>query len=131
MMKQFIAYLTLVVHDYDEAIAFYTQKLKFNLLEDSVLSPVKRWVRIAPPGSTETSLLLAKAATDEQRRTVGNQTGGRVALFLYTDNFDRDYKFMQQQGIVFNGPVRTETYGKVVVFEDLYSNLWDLIEPVN
>ena len=130
-MKQFIAYLTLVVHDYDEAIAFYTQKLKFNLLEDTVLSPVKRWVRIAPPGSTETSLLLAKAATDEQRRTVGNQTGGRVALFLYTDNFDRDYKFMQQQGIVFNGPVRTETYGKVVVFEDLYSNLWDLIEPVN
>jgi catechol 2,3-dioxygenase-like lactoylglutathione lyase family enzyme len=130
-MKQFIAHITLLVRNYDEAIAFYTQKLSFKLVEDTVLSTDKRWVRIAPPGSTETCLLLAQAANEEQRRSVGKQTGGRVALFLYTDNFDRDYKFMQQQGIIFNGPARAEPYGKVVVFKDLYGNLWDLIEPVN
>jgi catechol 2,3-dioxygenase-like lactoylglutathione lyase family enzyme len=128
-MKQFIAHVTLVVDNYDEAIAFYTKKLNFKLVEDTVLSPVKRWVLVAPPGSTETCLLLAKADTNEQRRSVGKQTGGRVALFLYTDNFERDYRYMQQQDIKFISPARTEPYGKVVVFEDLYGNLWDLIEP--
>jgi catechol 2,3-dioxygenase-like lactoylglutathione lyase family enzyme len=128
-MKQFIAHVTLVVDNYDEAIAFYTKKLNFKLVEDTVLSPIKRWVLVAPPGSKETCLLLAKADTDEQRRSVGKQTGGRVALFLYTDNFERDYRYMQQQDIKFISPPRTEPYGKVVVFGDLYGNLWDLIEP--
>lgn len=129
-MKQFIAHITLVVHDYDEAIAFYTQKLRFKLVEDTVLTPDKWWVLIAPPGSTESCLLLARAATEEQRQFVGKQTGGRVALFLYTDNFERDYQAMQQQGIFFTSPKRTEPYGRVAVFQDLYGNLWDLIEPV-
>lgn len=129
-MKQFIAHITLVVHDYDEAIAFYTQKLNFKLVEDTLLSDEKRWVLVAPPGATETCLLLARAAAEEQRRSVGKQTGGRVSLFLYTDNFARDYASMQHRGVTFNGPVRTEPYGIVVVFEDLYGNLWDLIEPV-
>lgn len=95
-----------------------------------MLSDAKRWVRISPPGSTETCLLLARAATDEQRKSVGKQTGGRVSLFLYTDSFERDYALMQHRGVTFNGPVRTEPYGIVVVFKDLYGNLWDLIEPV-
>ena len=129
-MKKFIAHITLVVSDYDEAIAFYTQKLRFKLIEDTALNPDKRWVLIAPPGATETCLLLARAATHEQQLSIGNQTGGRVAFFLYTDNFKRDYEYMQEQGIAFCGPVRTERYGMVTVFKDLYGNLWDLIEPV-
>ena len=119
-----------MVQDYDEGIAFYTQKLRFKLVEDTALSPDKRWVLIAPLGATETCLLLAKAATQEQQLSVGNQTGGRVALFLSTDNFKRDYEYMQEQGITFCGPVRAEKYGMVTVFKDLYGNLWDLIEPV-
>lgn len=95
-MRQFIAHITLVVHDYDEAIAFYMQKLRFKLVEDTALSPDKRWVLIAPPGAIETCLLLAKAATHEQQLSIGNQTGKRVAFFLYTDDLKRDYKYMQE-----------------------------------
>jgi catechol 2,3-dioxygenase-like lactoylglutathione lyase family enzyme len=128
-MKQFIAHLALLVHDYDEAIEFYTKKLGFSLIEDTVLTEQKRWVLVAPPGSRECSLLLAKAAKPEQQLTVGNQTGGRVFLFLYTDDFNRDYQNMIDKGIHFvRDPVR-EIYGTVAVFEDLYGNLWDLIEP--
>jgi catechol 2,3-dioxygenase-like lactoylglutathione lyase family enzyme len=128
-MKQELAHIALVVADYDEAIKFYTQQLNFTLIEDTVLSETKRWVIIAPPDSTGCQLLLAKAATDEQQSRVGNQTGGRVFLFLYTDNFNRDYKAMQEKGIVFAREPITEPYGTVAVFKDLYGNLWDLIEP--
>ncbi len=130
-MRQQIAHIALVVADYDEAIQFYTQKLPFTLVEDTVLSETKRWVLVAPPGSTGTHLLLAKAATDEQKSRVGNQTGGRVFLFLYTDDFWRDYKNMQQQDISFVREPVDEPYGTVAVFKDLYGNLWDLIEPKN
>ena len=129
-MKQQIAHIALVVKDYDEAIRFYTEKLHFELIEDTTLSETKRWVMVAPPGDSGCCLLLAKAATEEQQTRIGNQTGGRVFLFLYTDNFDRDYEDMQTNSIHFlRGPF-TEDYGKVAVFEDLYGNLWDLIEPV-
>lgn len=129
-MKQFIAHLALVVKDYDEAIDFYTRKLGFHLLEDTVLSETKRWVIIAPPGNGECSLLLAKANGPDQLKTVGNQTGGRVFLFLYTDDFYRDYRSMLEKGIHFVRQPVKEVYGTVAVFEDLYGNLWDLIEPV-
>ncbi len=129
-MKQELAHIAVVVADYDDAIKFYTQQLNFSLIEDRVLSATKRWVLIAPPGSTGCQLLLAKAATDEQQSRVGNQTGGRVFLFLYTDNFQRDYKAMQENGIVFVREQVTEPYGTVAVFKDLYGNLWDLIEPI-
>jgi uncharacterized glyoxalase superfamily protein PhnB len=128
-MQQYLAGVSLVVNDYDEAIEFYTRKLSFTLLEDTRMSETKRWVVIAPPGSTGCTLLLAKAANDSQKAAVGNQTGGRVFLFLHTDNFDRDYNQMQQAGIVFIESPREEAYGKVVVFADLYGNRWDLIEP--
>ena len=128
-MKQHIAHIALVVDDYDEAIAFYTQKLHFDLIEDTVLNDTKRWVMVAPKGSTECKLLLAKAANDEQHSRVGNQTGGRVFLFLYTDNFKRDYQNLLDQNIkIVREPV-LETWGTVAVFADLYGNLWDLIEP--
>lgn len=127
-MKQHIAHIALVVDDYDDAIRFYTEKLKFILLEDTVLSDVKRWVLVAPPGSSECALLLAKAATDEQRSRVGNQTGGRVFLFLSTDDFWRDYHSMVADGIRFVRPPLEEPYGTVAVFADLYGNLWDLIQ---
>ena len=128
-MQQYLAGISLVVNDYDEAIEFYTRKLSFTLLEDTRMSDTKRWVVIAPPGSTGCTLLLAKAANDAQKAAVGNQTGGRVFLFLHTDNFDRDYKQMQEAGIEFIESPRQEAYGKVVVFADLYGNRWDLIEP--
>jgi len=128
-MQQYLAGVSLVVNDYDEAIEFYTRKLSFTLLEDTQMSETKRWVVIAPPGSTGCTLLLAKAANDAQKAAVGNQTGGRVFLFLHTDNFDRDYKQMQEAGIEFIESPRQEAYGKVVVFADLYGNRWDLIEP--
>ncbi|MBY0477014.1 MAG: VOC family protein [Chitinophagaceae bacterium] len=128
-MKQSIAHLALVVSDYDEAIQFYTKKLHFTLVEDTVLSETKRWVLVRPPGSDGCCLLLAKAATDEQQSRVGNQTGGRVFLFLHTDHFQRDYENLLDQNIkIVRGPV-TEPYGTVCVFEDLYGNLWDLIGP--
>jgi catechol 2,3-dioxygenase-like lactoylglutathione lyase family enzyme len=128
-LKQHIAHIALVVDDYDKAIEFYTQKLNFNLIEDTVLSETKRWVLVAPTGSSECKLLLAKAANEEQQNRVGNQTGGRVFLFLYTDNFERDYNEMKAKGIEFVRPRLKESYGTVAVFKDPYGNLWDLIEP--
>jgi catechol 2,3-dioxygenase-like lactoylglutathione lyase family enzyme len=128
-MKQRIAQVALVVKDYDEAILFYTQKLNFTLIEDTHLSEVKRWVVIAPPGSNECRLLLAKAANEHQLASVGNQTGGRVFLFLYTDDFQRDFQDMTGKGVHFIRPPSQEEYGTVAVFEDLYGNLWDLIQP--
>lgn len=128
-MKQQIAHIALVVKDYDEAIAFYTQKLQFRLIEDTVLTETKRWVMVAPPGNSTTYLLLAKAATAEQESKIGNQTGGRVFLFLYTDDIWRDYKQMNINGIEFVREPSREEYGIVTVFKDLYGNLWDLIQP--
>ncbi len=128
-MKQHIAQIALVVDDYDEAIAFYTQKLRFTLIEDTVMSETKRWVVVAPPGSEGCRLLLAKAATDEQRSRVGNQTGGRVFLFLHTDNFARDYQHLLDQHVTIVREPSVEPYGTVAVFADLYGNLWDMIEP--
>lgn len=130
-MNQFIAHVALVVKDYDEAIEFYTKKLGFRLMEDTVLSETKRWVLVAPPGNGQCSLLLARAAKPEQLQVVGNQTGGRVFLFLFTDDFYRDYDAMIDRGIHFVRPPSREEYGTVAVFEDLYGNLWDLIEPVS
>lgn len=126
---QKIVHIALVVEDYDDAIQFYTQKLHFTLIEDTILSDTKRWVLIAPPESTECRLLLAKAANEAQKSRVGNQTGGRVFLFLHTDNFWRDYKEMIKNQINFVRPPVEESYGTVAVFEDLYGNLWDLIQP--
>ncbi|KAA2243227.1 VOC family protein [Chitinophaga agrisoli] len=128
-MQQYIAHITLVVKDYDEAIAFYTQQLSFTLVEDTALSDSKRWVRVAPPGSNGCCLLLAQAADEAQGSRIGNQTGGRVFLFLYTDDLQRDYDAMRQKGVVFVREPVQEIYGKVTVFKDLYGNLWDLLEP--
>lgn len=127
-MKQSIAHIALVVKDYDEAIRFYTEKLNFTLLEDTILSEVKRWVIVSPKGSSGCNLLLAKAANEEQTSRIGNQTGGRVFLFLYTDDFWRDYHAMVAKGIQFLRPPQEEPYGIVAVFEDLYGNLWDMIQ---
>ena len=129
-MKQHLAQIALVVKDYDEAIAFYTTKLDFTLAEDTKLSDTKRWVLVVPPGSDGCKLLLAKAANDRQLASVGNQTGGRVFLFLNTDDFQADYNKMIARGVRFLRPPSKEEYGTVAVFEDLYGNLWDLIEPV-
>jgi catechol 2,3-dioxygenase-like lactoylglutathione lyase family enzyme len=131
-MKQRLAHIAIVVKDYDEAIKYYTELLDFALIEDTILSPSKRWVMVQPKGDENgCMLLLAKAATPEQEKHIGNQTGGRVFLFLFTDDFDRDYKTYIERGILFvRGPV-VEEYGKVGVFSDLYGNLWDLIEPSN
>jgi catechol 2,3-dioxygenase-like lactoylglutathione lyase family enzyme len=129
-MKQRLAQIAIVVKDYDEAIDFYTQKLGFELLEDTILSETKRWVRIAPPGSKECCLLLAKAANEQQQNSVGNQTGGRVFLFLHTDDIRRDYDRYTKHNIHFVREPVKEEYGTVAVFEDLYGNLWDLIEPI-
>lgn len=128
-MKQRIAHIALVVRDYDEAIKFYTEKLNFQLLEDTILSEDKRWVLIAPTGAKECCLLLAKAANAKQMASIGNQTGGRVFLFLFTDDFWRDYNKMLEKNINFIRPPKEETYGLVAVFEDLYGNLWDLLQP--
>jgi catechol 2,3-dioxygenase-like lactoylglutathione lyase family enzyme len=131
VMKQQIAHIALVVNDYDEAIQFYTQKLSFVVIEDTILSETKRWVILSPKGSTVCNLLLAKATDDEQKSRVGNQTGGRVFLFLYTDDFWRDYNDMVDKKINFVREPAKEPYGTVAVFEDLYGNLWDLIQPAN
>jgi catechol 2,3-dioxygenase-like lactoylglutathione lyase family enzyme len=131
VMKQRIAHIALVVNDYDEAIEFYTQKLHFTLVEDTPLSDTKRWVLVAPKDSDGCCLLLAKAANEEQKSRIGNQTGGRVFLFLYTDNFKRDYQNLLDQQIKIVRQPTIEDYGTVAVFEDLYGNLWDLIEPAN
>lgn len=123
-----IGAIALVVRDYDEALAFYVDRLGFTLVEDTVLGPGKRWVIVAPPGSHETRLLLAKATTPDQAARVGDQTGGRVFLFLHTDDFPRDYGRMRAQGVHFCEEPRTEPYGTVAVFEDLYGNRWDLLQ---
>jgi catechol 2,3-dioxygenase-like lactoylglutathione lyase family enzyme len=127
-MNQTLAHITLVVEDYDDAINFYTQKLNFTLVEDTVLSETKRWVIVKPKGSSECGLLLAKAANEEQKSRIGNQTGGRVFLFLYTDDFQRDYQNLLDNNIKIICEPAKETWGTVAVFEDLYGNLWDLIE---
>jgi catechol 2,3-dioxygenase-like lactoylglutathione lyase family enzyme len=128
-MNQRIVHIALVVDDYDKAIEFYTRRLGFELIEDTVTSETKRWVLVAPKGNGQCKLLLAKAADDEQRSRVGNQTGGRVFLFLYTDNLKRDYgNYMAKEIEFVKAPVE-EPYGTVAVFKDLYGNLWDLIEP--
>ena len=127
-MKQKLAHIAVVVNDYDEAIRFYTGKLHFTLVEDTRLSETKRWVVVAPKGSDGCSLLLAKAANEEQQTRIGNQTGGRVFLFLHTDNFQRDYQNLLDQQINIVRPPSQESYGTVAVFADLYGNLWDLIE---
>jgi len=126
-MKQSIAHIALVVADYDEAIRFYTEKLGFELLEDTPLSATKRWVLVAPKDS-ECQLLLAKGVGDEQTARIGNQTGGRVFLFLRTDDFRRDYENFLSRGVEFVREPKTEDYGTVAVFTDLYGNLWDLVE---
>jgi catechol 2,3-dioxygenase-like lactoylglutathione lyase family enzyme len=127
-MKQHLAHIAIVIDDYDKAIEFYTQKLHFTLLEDRVLSDTKRWVLVRPQGASECSILLAKATTEEQKRRIGNQTGGRVFLFLSTDNFKRDYQNLLDKKIKIVREPSIEAYGTVAVFEDLYGNLWDLIE---
>ncbi len=127
-MSQHIGYIALVVRDYDEAIGFYVGKLGFELIEDTDLGGDKRWVVVAPPGSSETRLLLARAVTPEQSARIGDQTGGRVFLFLHTDDFRRDYKRMREAGVRFCEEPREEAYGTVAVWEDLYGNRWDLLE---
>ena len=129
-MKQHLGLTALVVRDYDEAIDFYVNTLGFELVEDEYQPEQdKRWVVVAPPGSTESQLLLARAVNDEQSSRIGNQTGGRVFLFLYTDDFQRDYEAYKTRGVRFVREPKTEGYGTVAVFEDLYGNWWDLLEP--
>ena len=128
-MYQRIGHIALVVEDYDDAIDFYTKKLDFKLIEDTRLSDRKRWVVIAPPGAKECTLLLAKADGETQSASVGNQTGGRVGFFLFTDDFQRDYNKYRERGVEFVRPIQTFDYGTVSVFKDLYGNLWDLLEP--
>ncbi|MDQ3289374.1 MAG: VOC family protein [Pseudomonadota bacterium] len=127
-MNQSIGAVTVLIADYDEAIAWYTSMLDFVLCEDRQLADGKRWVRIAPPGATGTSMLLAVAATEAQRTRIGDQTGGRVGFFLHTDDFARDYAAMAARGVRFVEPPRKEVYGDVAVFTDLYGNRWDLLE---
>jgi catechol 2,3-dioxygenase-like lactoylglutathione lyase family enzyme len=127
-MPTSILYVTLVVNDYDEAIAYFTQALSFELVEDTKLADGKRWVLVAPVNSSGVSLLLAKAATPEQRYRIGDQTGGRVFLFLQTKDFWKDYRHMRFHGVRFLEEPRHEPYGLVVVFQDLYGNKWDLIQ---
>jgi catechol 2,3-dioxygenase-like lactoylglutathione lyase family enzyme len=128
-MNQNLVAITLLVRDYDEAIAYYTQSLGFALLEDTDMGNGKRWVRVAPRGQGNVALLLARAANDEQLAAVGKQAGGRVAFFLHTDDFARDHAAMKSRGVRFLEEPRHEVYGNVVVFEDLYGNRWDFIEP--
>lgn len=129
-MKQYLAMMALVVRDYDEAIEFYTHKLNFVLLEDTKLSDTKRWVRVQPPGGG-CELLLARGVGEEQESRIGNQTGGRVFLFLHTDDLDRDHKNLLAHQIRIVREPSVEEFGKVLVFADLYGNLWDLIQPAN
>src|SRR5271154_3221833 len=128
-MPQTLGHIALLVRHYDEAVAFFTNYLGFRVIEDTPLGDGKRWILVAPPGSTGTSLLLAEAATPEQEAQIGNQTGGRVFLFLQTDDFGRDYREMKARGVKFLETPREESYGTVAVFEDLYGNKWDLLEP--
>jgi catechol 2,3-dioxygenase-like lactoylglutathione lyase family enzyme len=127
-MAQKIAHVAIVVRDYDEAIDYYTRVMGFQLIEDTPLGGGKRWVLVAPNGAAGTGLLLARAATPEQESRIGNQTGGRVFLFLHTDDFERDYAALRSHGVPFDTEPRQEAYGTVVVFQDIYGNRWDLIE---
>ena len=127
-MRQSLAQISFLVKDYDEAIDFFINKLCFDLLEDVLMSPSKRWVVLAPKGNSACKLLLAKAANEQQLSAVGNQTGGRVFLFLHTDNIERDFVEMQKKGIEFTRSIISESWGKAAVFKDLYGNLWDLVE---
>lgn len=127
-VQQHIGYVAVLVRDYDEAKAYYCGLLGFDLVEDTPLTAEKRWVLVAPPGSKETRLLLAKAANSDQVASVGNQTGGRVFLFLHTDDFWRDFHRLREKGVRFCREPREETYGTVAVFEDLYGNRWDLLQ---
>lgn len=128
-MKQSIGYVSLVVRDYDEAIDFYVNSLGFTLIEDTFIEAQnKRWVLLAPPGSTESRLLLARAVGEEQQTRIGNQTGGRVFLFLHTDDFWRDFRRFKERAVVFVREPKLESYGTVAVFQDLYGNLWDLLQ---
>jgi catechol 2,3-dioxygenase-like lactoylglutathione lyase family enzyme len=129
-VTQALALTTLLVNDYDEAIAWYTGPLGFSLREDTPLGDGKRWVVVAPPGSPGAGLLLARAATEEQRAAVGRQAGGRVFLFLHTDDFRADYARMRAAGVHFRETPREEPYAIVAVFEDLYGNPWDLLQPI-
>jgi catechol 2,3-dioxygenase-like lactoylglutathione lyase family enzyme len=129
MGNQKLAHIALVVKDYDEAILFYTKKLNFSLIKDTQLTDKKRWVVVAPPGASGCTILLAKAADDMQISRIGNQTGGRVFLFLYTDNFQEDFHRLVENGVEIIRQPSKEAYGMVAVFADLYGNLWDLIEP--
>jgi lactoylglutathione lyase len=126
--QQRLAALALLVDDYDRAIAYYTNVLSFRLIEDTPQGPTKRFVRVAPPGNGETALLLAKAANPDQTARIGDQTGGRVFLFLHTDDFWRDYNAYKARGVDFTEEPREESYGTVVVFRDLYGNKWDLVQ---
>ena len=130
-MNQHLAHIAILVNDYDEAIKFYIEKLDFTLLEDTPLSNTKRWVIVKPKGPAGCGLLLAKASNEEQKSRIGDQTGGRVFLFLHTDNFERDYQNLLNNQIEIVRTPQKEAYGAVAVFKDLYGNLWDLIEPVN
>ena len=131
-MSQTIGYIALLVRDYDEAIAYYTRVLGFDLIEDSPSTDregrQKRWVLVAPPGSAETKILLARASNEEEASRIGNQTGGRVFLFLHTDDFERDYQALTLKGVKFVRQPKQEGYGTVAVFEDLYGNKWDLLQ---
>lgn len=129
-MKQILSSISLIVPDYDEAIEFYVETLGFDLLEDTQLSAEKRWVKVAPSntGAEGCSLLLAKAANEDQKQAIGNQTGGRVFFFLHTDDFERDYLKFKRAGVNFREEPRNESYGRVAVFEDIYGNLWDLVQ---
>ena len=126
--RQSIGYVALVVRDYDEAIAYYTKTLGFEVVEDTALGGDKRWVLLAAPGSVETRLLIAQASTPEQMARIGDQTGGRVSFFLHTDDFQRDYREMIARGVKFCESPRDESYGTVAVFKDLYGNRWDLLQ---
>jgi len=127
-LQQAIAHITLVVDNYDDAIDFYVNKLQFDLIEDTQLSPDKRWVLVRPKGNGTCSLLLAQASNEQQKHAIGNQTGGRVALFLHTDDFHRDYQNLQEKGVSIVREAQEHGYGIVAVFEDLYGNQWDLIQ---
>ncbi|MEZ8474777.1 VOC family protein [Vibrio cyclitrophicus] len=128
LIQQQIGNIALVVENYDDAIEFYTKKLQFTLVEDTDLGGGKRWVQVSPPSSNGTNLLIAQASNEEQKKAIGNQTGGRVFLFLQTNDFWRDYELMKAKGVVFNEEPREEAYGTVVVFQDLYGTKWDLLQ---
>lgn len=130
-MKKHLAHIALVIDDYDKAIDYYINTLNFILIEDTPLNAEKRWVLIAPSNDAETKILLAKASNEEQKSRIGNQTGGRVFLFLYTDNFERDHQNLLSKNVTIIRTPVIEEWGKVLVFEDQYGNFWDLIQPSN